>query len=53
MSIILENGFALTCSGYLEFDSKNSSSFTLPPEHSPALADEGGPMFIAGALTNN
>ncbi len=39
---------ALTCAGYLEFDSKNSR-FILPPEHSPALADEGGPMFIAGA----
>jgi 2-polyprenyl-3-methyl-5-hydroxy-6-metoxy-1,4-benzoquinol methylase len=39
---------ALTCAGYLEFDSKNSR-FILPPEHSPTLADEGGPMFIAGA----
>ena len=39
---------ALTCAGYLEFDSKNSR-FILPPEHSPALANEGGPMFITGA----
>jgi hypothetical protein len=39
---------ALTCWGYLEFDLKNSR-FILPPEHSPALANEGGPMFIAGA----
>jgi 2-polyprenyl-3-methyl-5-hydroxy-6-metoxy-1,4-benzoquinol methylase len=49
---------ALTCAGYLEFDSK-SMRFTLPLEHSPALADEGGPMFMGGihqelfALTKN
>jgi 2-polyprenyl-3-methyl-5-hydroxy-6-metoxy-1,4-benzoquinol methylase len=49
---------ALTCAGYLEFNSK-SMKFTLPPEHSPALAVEGGPMFIGGtyqelfALTKN
>ena len=49
---------ALTCAGYLEYDSK-SMRFTLPLEHSPALADEGGPVFIGGthqelfALTKN
>ena len=35
----------LLCAGYLEYDAA-SGRFTLPPEHAPALADEGGPAFF-------
>jgi 2-polyprenyl-3-methyl-5-hydroxy-6-metoxy-1,4-benzoquinol methylase len=35
----------LFCAGYLEHDAA-SGRFTLPPEHAPALADEGGPGFF-------
>jgi SAM-dependent methyltransferase len=37
----------LTCAGYLEYD-PSSSRFKLPPEYVAALAEEGGPMFVAG-----
>jgi SAM-dependent methyltransferase len=38
---------ALTAAGYLEYDPL-SRRFTLPPEHAPILAQEGGPMFMGG-----
>jgi 2-polyprenyl-3-methyl-5-hydroxy-6-metoxy-1,4-benzoquinol methylase len=38
----------LTAGGYLEHDRK-ADTYTLPPEHVPALAQEGGPMFLGGA----
>ncbi len=38
----------MTCAGYLEHDPA-SQRFTLPPEHVPVLAQEGGPFFLAGA----
>jgi len=38
---------ALACAGYLEYDPE-VRSFTLPPEFAPALAQEGGPMFMGG-----
>lgn len=36
---------ALACAGYLTYD-PTSRSFALPPEHAPALAEEGGPLFL-------
>lgn len=39
---------ALTCAGYLEYDPA-TSRFSLPPEHAPMLAEEGGPAFFGGA----
>ena len=39
----------MTCAGYLEHDPA-SQRFTLPPEHIPVLAQEGGPFFLGGAL---
>ena len=39
----------LGSSGYLELDPP-SKRYCLPPEHAPALAHEGGPMFQGGAL---
>ncbi len=38
----------MASAGYLEFDSADRR-YTLPPEHAPVLAHEGGPMFVAGA----
>ena len=38
---------ALASAGYLEYDPE-SRCFTLPPEHAPVLAQEGGPMFMGG-----
>jgi SAM-dependent methyltransferase len=38
----------MTNAGYLTRDSA-TGRFTLPPEHVPALADEGGPAFFGGA----
>lgn len=38
---------AMACAGYLEYD-PTRSSFTLPPEHIPVLAQEGGPVFFGG-----
>ncbi len=38
---------AMTAHSYLHHDPR-SGRFTLPPEHAPALADEGGPMFFGG-----
>src|SRR5262245_9840852 len=38
---------AMACAGYLEYD-PTSSLFTLPPEHIPVLAQEGGPVFFGG-----
>ena len=35
--------------GYLTFDPK-TATFTLPAEHVPALADEGGALFFCGGL---
>ena len=37
----------MATAGYLEYDSA-SHRFTLPPEHAPALAQEGGPVFFGG-----
>jgi 2-polyprenyl-3-methyl-5-hydroxy-6-metoxy-1,4-benzoquinol methylase len=39
----------MACAGYLEHDPA-SQRFTLPPEHIPVLAQEGGPFFLGGAL---
>ena len=38
---------ALSSAGYLEYDPA-SLRFTLPPEYAPALAQEGGPVFMGG-----
>jgi len=38
----------MTTAGYLTHDPQ-SGRFALPPEHAPALADEGGPFFFGGA----
>jgi hypothetical protein len=38
----------MTNAGYLVHDSE-TGRFTLPPEHVPALAEEGGPFFFGGA----
>jgi 2-polyprenyl-3-methyl-5-hydroxy-6-metoxy-1,4-benzoquinol methylase len=38
---------AMACAGYLEYD-PISQRFTLPPEHIPVLAQEGGPVFFGG-----
>ena len=38
----------MASAGYVHYDPP-SGRFTLPPEHVPALADEGGPMFFGGA----
>jgi len=38
----------MASAGYLEYDPE-SRSFTLPPEHAPVLAQEGGPFFFGGA----
>lgn len=37
----------MTTSGYVEYDPA-AKTFTLPPEHAPALAQEGGPVFFGG-----
>ena len=37
----------MVAAGYLEYD-RSRGRFTLPPEHAPALADEGGPVFFGG-----
>ena len=37
----------MATAGYLEYDPV-SHRFTLPPEHAPALAQEGGPVFFGG-----
>ncbi len=39
---------SLSSAGYIEYDPA-SKSFTLPPEHAMALAQEGGPAFVSGA----
>jgi SAM-dependent methyltransferase len=38
----------MTAAGYLTYD-QPSGRFALPPEHAPALAEEGGPFFFGGA----
>jgi 2-polyprenyl-3-methyl-5-hydroxy-6-metoxy-1,4-benzoquinol methylase len=38
---------AMACAGYLEYNSV-TRRFTLPPEHIPVLAQEGGPVFLGG-----
>ncbi len=38
---------AMSSAGYLEYDPA-SRRFTLPPEHIPVLAQEGGPVFLGG-----
>ncbi len=35
----------MASAGYLEYDPA-FGRFTLPPEHAPLLAEEGGPMFL-------
>jgi SAM-dependent methyltransferase len=37
----------MASAGYLEHDAA-TGRFTLPPEHAPALAQEGGPAFFGG-----
>jgi 2-polyprenyl-3-methyl-5-hydroxy-6-metoxy-1,4-benzoquinol methylase len=37
----------MASAGYLEYDPA-SRRFTLPPEHAPALAQEGSPVFFGG-----
>jgi SAM-dependent methyltransferase len=37
----------MASAGYLEYDPP-SRRFTLPPEHAPAFAHEGGPKFLGG-----
>ncbi len=39
----------MTSAGYLAYDPE-SRRFTLPAEHVPVLAQEGGPFFLAGAF---
>jgi 2-polyprenyl-3-methyl-5-hydroxy-6-metoxy-1,4-benzoquinol methylase len=39
----------MTAAGYLERDD-DSGRYVLPPEHAPVLAQEAGPMFLAGGL---
>ncbi len=39
----------MASAGYLKYDPAGQR-FTLPPEHVPVLADEGGPFFLGGAL---
>ena len=39
----------MTSAGYLAYD-PTSQRFTLPPEHAPVLAQEGGPFFLGGAF---
>lgn len=38
----------MASAGYLEY-APARQTFTLPPEHAPVLAVEGGPMFMGGA----
>ena len=38
---------AMASAGYLEYDPA-SRRFTIPPEHVPVLAQEGGPVFFGG-----
>lgn len=38
---------ALASAGYLAYDAA-SQRFSLPPEHAPVLAQEGGPFFFGG-----
>lgn len=38
---------AMASAGYLEYDPA-TCRFTLPPEHIPVLAQEGGPVFFGG-----
>jgi SAM-dependent methyltransferase len=37
----------MASAGYLEYDA-STRRYCLPPEHAPALAQEGGPMFLGG-----
>ncbi len=37
----------MTAAGYIEYEPA-SGRFTLPPEHAPVLAQEGGPAFFGG-----
>jgi 2-polyprenyl-3-methyl-5-hydroxy-6-metoxy-1,4-benzoquinol methylase len=37
----------MASAGYLAYDPQESR-FALPPAHAPTLADEGGPLFLAG-----
>jgi SAM-dependent methyltransferase len=39
----------MTSAGYLAYD-PISQRFTLPPEHAPVLAQEGGPFFLGAAF---
>ena len=38
----------MTAAGYLDYDPA-AETFSLPAEHAPVLAQEGGPVFFAGA----
>jgi 2-polyprenyl-3-methyl-5-hydroxy-6-metoxy-1,4-benzoquinol methylase len=38
----------MAAAGYVQHD-RDSGTFTLPPEHQPVVAQEGGPMFLGGA----
>src|SRR5262245_14007277 len=37
----------MASAGYVTYDA-SARSFTLPPEHAPVLAEEGGPFFLGG-----
>lgn len=40
---------AMTTAEYLTYEPA-TGAFTLPPEHAPVLADEGGPVFFGGTF---
>ena len=37
----------MAAAGYLDYD-PDTTRYTLPPEHEPVLAEEGGPVFFGG-----
>src|SRR5512137_2203294 len=41
----------MACAGYLKYD-PGDGHFSLPPEHIPTLAEEGGPDFLGGMYQN-
>jgi hypothetical protein len=40
---------AMAAAGYIAYD-RDSAKYSLPPEHAPVLAEEGGPMFFGGTF---
>lgn len=41
----------MACAGYLKYDPADGR-FSMPPEHIPTLAEEGGPGFMGGLYQN-